>query len=260
MYFSTLFSGSSGNALYIEAKQVKILVDAGLSGVRVQKALESMGRRAADLDAIMVTNEHRDHTWGVGVLSRRFDLPVYATEYTWEAMEPCVGKIAEKNCVCIAVGRSFQIGDLGIDVFGTCHDAADPCSFAFTRGDKRLGLLTDTGCLTNSMEKFLRGCNTLILESNHDSKMLTTGPYPWILKNRIRSHQGHLSNDDAAQAIGRFVTKDTTRVVLAHLSQENNVPDLAMQNAANTHREMGYSNVFLAVASRSQAMPLTAVG
>ncbi len=260
MYFSTLFSGSSGNALYIETEESSILVDAGLSSVKIQRALEAIGRSAGELDAILVTHEHRDHICGVGVLSRRFDLPIYATENTWSAMEADIGKIADTNHACLELDRTLEIGDLNIDFFATSHDAVDPCGFIFSQGKERLGLLTDTGCLTAVMEPVLTGCQSLILESNHDLDMLARGPYPWYLKQRIRSCKGHLSNDDAGEAIRRFVTGDTTRVVLAHLSEENNLPRLALQNAAEVLAEIDCDSVRLSAASRYEPMPLTAVG
>jgi len=260
MQFSTLFSGSSGNALYIETEQGSILVDAGLSGIKIERALKSIGRSVDKLGAIMVTHEHRDHTCGVGVLSRRFNLPIYATENTWEAMECSIGKIAGINAMCIRSDERLIVGDLHIDVFSTSHDAADPCSFVFTQGKERLGLLTDTGCLTERMGQFLTGCRTLIIESNHDRGMLLDGPYPWHLKERIRGEQGHLSNDDAADALRRFATTDTSQVVLAHLSAENNLPQLALDNAAKVLRDIGLKDAKLSLAPRYQPLPLAQVG
>ncbi|WP_366923603.1 MBL fold metallo-hydrolase [Metallumcola ferriviriculae] len=260
MRFSTLFSGSSGNAIYIESDESSILVDAGLSGVRIQTALETIGRSASQLDAILVTHEHRDHICGVGVLSRRFDIPVLATKDTWTAMKSTVGKITDKNKICLGPGERKAVQDIGIDFFATSHDAVDPCGYVFSHGHERMGLLTDTGCLHEHMDEALTGCQCLVLEANHDMEMLINGPYPWHLKQRIRGNRGHLSNDAAGEALSRFVTADTCRVVLAHLSAENNLPELAMAAAVGIMEQLGRRSVSVSVAPRYQPLPLAAVG
>lgn len=258
--FSTLFSGSSGNAIYIESDNSRILVDAGLSGIKVQQALESIGRDASDLDAILVTHEHRDHICSVGILSRRFNLPVYASKATWDVMEGNLGRIAADNRILLQSDDELQLGDLAVEYFNTSHDAADPCGFIFSSGGQMMGLLTDTGCVTPDMDRLLGKCDTLIIESNHDIEMLMSGPYPFYLKERIRGRQGHLSNEDTCEALKKYISVNTHRVVLAHLSEENNRPYLAQEHAAHALDRLGCGHINLHVAPRYEPLPLLAVG
>ncbi|MFZ5640753.1 MAG: MBL fold metallo-hydrolase [Bacillota bacterium] len=228
----TLASGSSGNAVYIATEDTKLLVDAGLSGRAIVSRLEEIGVTGDELDAILVTHEHNDHIKGIGVLSRRYDLPVYATGATWAAMPAGIGAIREENRRYMTAGDGFDIGSQKVEVFSTSHDAADSVGFTFSDGRYKVGLATDTGCLNNYIRQRLDDSHLLIFEANHDLQMLRNGCYPWPLKQRILSDRGHLSNTAAGHCLTALVSGKTKAVMLAHLSKENNCPDLAYSTVA----------------------------
>jgi len=229
--FAPLFSGSSGNAIYVGCDGAHMLVDAGVSGTRVAKALESVGVSPKDLSGILVTHEHTDHIQGVGVLSRKYDVPVYATEGTWEAMDGKLGVIAAKNRCLIEPEINFFLGPVEIMAFSTPHDAADSVGYAFELDRSRFALATDIGCVRDSWLKHVLGADAVLLESNYDPDMLKAGPYPYDLKKRILSRRGHLSNDDAGQTAAKLIAAGARQVVLGHLSKENNFPELALRSA-----------------------------
>ncbi|MBQ3334410.1 MAG: MBL fold metallo-hydrolase [Eubacteriaceae bacterium] len=254
MKFCSLASGSSGNCLVASAGHTTVLIDAGLSGIRVQRALADADIDPAKLSAILVTHEHRDHIHGVGVLARRFKLPVYANAGTWQAMAPDLGKLADHQKRVFVTGQAFDIGDMEIDSFATSHDAAEPVGFTLTDGQSAMGIATDTGTPTSAMMRALSGKALVVLESNHDVDMLQTGPYPYPLKRRIAGDLGHLSNKTAGSVAADLVAHGTTRLILAHLSHENNFPELAYNTAKGALREEGITvgrDTRLAVAPRS---------
>ena len=195
--FISLISGSSGNATFVSDGTTNLLIDCGMSGKRLDAFLDQIGISCASLDALLLTHEHIDHTRGAGVVSRRHDIPVFATEGTYRAAE--IGNIAEKNINIIASGRSFEIGNIGICPFNISHDAAEPVGFNFFVGKEKLTLATDSGEITDEMKKYILGSDEIILESNHDVDLLMYGAYPMPLKRRILSSRGHLSNIDAAK-------------------------------------------------------------
>ena len=227
--FSPLFSGSSGNAVYVGCDDTHLLVDAGLSGSRVAQALDGIGVAPGTLNGILVTHEHVDHIRGIGVLSRKYDLPIYATSGTWNAMASKIGAIAEKNIRIIDPGCGFYIGSMEIFGFSTPHDAADPVGNAFENRGARFALATDIGCVRDSWLKYVTGADAVLLESNYDPDMLQAGPYPYDLKKRILSRHGHLSNDDAGSVAARLIREGARQIVLGHLSKENNFPELALR-------------------------------
>lgn len=229
--FAPLYSGSSGNAIYVGCEDAHILVDAGVSGTRVVKALESVGVAPANLSGILVTHEHADHIQGVGVLSRKYDLPIFATEGTWAAMHSKLGAIAPKNICIIEPEIGFFLGSIEITAFSTPHDAADSVGYAFELDQARFALATDVGCVRDGWFKHVLGADAVLLEANYDPDMLKAGPYPYDLKKRILSRHGHLSNDDAGAAAVRLIRSGTRRIVLGHLSKENNFPELALKSA-----------------------------
>lgn len=239
MRVCTLASGSSGNATFIQGEQSSVLVDAGLSGKAIVHRLESIGIDPSELNGILVTHEHIDHIRGVGVLARKFDLQVYATERTWDAIKPSVGTIPDYNQCILEAGKALEIEDLQIDHFETSHDAVDSIGFSFQCDDIKLGITTDTGYLTNTARKYIDGSDLLIFESNHDLQMLKTGRYPWSLKKRILGDKGHLSNDAAAHCLASLINGKTRGVILAHLSQENNTPELAYSTVAQVLKDAG---------------------
>jgi phosphoribosyl 1,2-cyclic phosphodiesterase len=229
MRFSMLASGSTGNALYIETNEARLLVDAGLSGRQLEQLLAEHRVGPDQLDAILISHEHIDHVKGVGVLARRYQLPVYANRSTWEAIPAQVGEIPEAQCRIFETGKYFRIGDLEIESFPTSHDAAEPVGFCFYHGEMKLGLATDLGYMSRKVMEKLRDSHILILEANHDVEMLRMSRYPWEVKRRILSDTGHLSNESAGDALLEILKMGSTirEVFLAHLSQENNLQELA---------------------------------
>ena len=237
--FSPLFSGSSGNAIYVGCDGAHILVDAGLSGARVLAALEGIGVAPAELSAILVTHEHVDHIRGVGVLSRKLDVPVFATSGTWAAMEDKIGPISPKNVRVFDPENGFFLGPVEVTGFSTPHDAADSVGYAFELQGARFALATDIGCVRDGWLKHVSGADAVLLESNYDPDMLQAGPYPYDLKKRILSRRGHLSNDDAGTTAARLIRDGARQIVLGHLSKENNFPELALRCTELALREAG---------------------
>lgn len=233
---ATLFSSSKGNCTFISSDTTKILIDAGVAACKIEQALADLGESIAEIQAIMVTHEHSDHIRSAGILSRRYNIPIYATPKVWQEY-PGFGNIRWENQVQYDYGMT--IGDLSFDFFKTYHDAVQPLGIVVKHGDKKVGICTDTGIFTPTMEKMLHGTNALIFEANHDTDMLWHGKYPPHTKQRIAGQFGHLSNVDAGNALSKIVTSDTRYITLAHLSEENNRPELAFE----TVREILRSSV-----------------
>jgi len=224
---SVLASGSRGNATYISDDRTAILIDAGLSGVEIQRRMARKGLDPNNLDAILVSHEHADHIHGVGVLSRRFGLRVYINDGTRQASGSALGKLTG---ICpFSCGHAFAIGSLAIHPFSISHDAEDPAGFSISCNGAKVGVATDLGIATGVVKTHLKACDILILEANHDPQMLIDGPYPWPLKQRIRGRSGHLSNDDTALLLETLQHDRLAHVILAHLSEENNTPEKARQ-------------------------------
>ncbi|MGO4928066.1 MBL fold metallo-hydrolase [Fundicoccus sp. Sow4_D5] len=226
--FSILASGSSGNCTYIETSGQKIIVDAGLSGKKVQGLLAQIDRKMDDIDAIFVTHEHSDHVQGVGILSRKFNLPVYANKETWLAMDKNIGIVKEENRRYVQPDEMLSLGDLDIMTYSVSHDAISPQFYAFQKGKKQFVMLTDTGYVSQKLRSLLVNANAYLIESNHEIEMLRYGKYPWSLKQRILSDKGHLSNEDGALAMIDLIGENTSDVYLGHLSRDNNTKQLAM--------------------------------
>jgi phosphoribosyl 1,2-cyclic phosphodiesterase len=229
MRLCVLASSSSGNSTLVEAGGVRVLIDAGLPGSRISKLLASVGVEADSLEAIVVSHEHRDHITGVGVLARRFGLPVYINAPTYDRGRQIMGELPHYSI--FENGRPFRLGDLEIEPFSQPHDAADPVGFVCRSGSVSVGLAMDLGKVTGLVQSKLAGCRAVILESNHDEGMLMNGPYSWPLKQRIRSDRGHLSNAGAARTLLKLIPDGTRHVLLGHISKENNQPDLALATA-----------------------------
>ncbi len=234
MRFCSLFSGSGGNCQHIGAGSTNILIDAGLSGKKIQNEMGKVALFPEQIQGILVTHEHIDHVQGVGVLSRRFNIPVFASEKTWVAMERYIGKIKPENQKILVVDKELVIGDLHVTPFNISHDAVEPFGFNVTDGKRKISLLTDTGCINDTIKNKVTGFDLLLLESNHDEELLKVGSYPWSLKRRILSDHGHLSNDMAAHFLLDVLKKGNEKVLLGHLSQENNFPELAYKTVVNT--------------------------
>ncbi|NLI83352.1 MAG: MBL fold metallo-hydrolase [Deltaproteobacteria bacterium] len=224
LYFQILASGSKGNAILVCSEKTRLLVDAGLSGKEIVTRLGKTPVNGRQLNALLVSHEHQDHIRGVGVLSRRFDLPVYATPGTLEGFPPTEARMAQVHL--FQAGSSFSIGDLHIQAFSISHDARDPVAFVIQNGGKRLGVCTDLGVATHLVRTRLQNCHGLIIEANHDTELLLNGPYPPHLKQRIRSRHGHLSNNDTCELLQTLFHEDLKAVAFAHLSEINNHPNL----------------------------------
>ena len=252
MRFSVLGSGSRGNAVYIEAGNSSVLIDAGFSGKELQKRMEAIGRDLADVDAICITHEHGDHISGAGVISRRYEIPIVINGGTLEAASSKMGKLF--GTTIISAGELIEVGDLEIRSFCISHDTADPVGYVVSNGNKRLGYLTDTGKVSHLMARRLLSCQGVILEFNHDLEMLKYGPYPLPLQQWVRSSRGHLSNDDAADFLIDLMEGEIREVVLAHLSEKNNTIELAREAAKK--RLLQWPTVNLHVARQDSAMPL----
>ncbi|MDI6705027.1 MAG: MBL fold metallo-hydrolase [Bacillota bacterium] len=237
--FCSLSSGSNGNALYISTGRTSLLIDAGLSGKRTEHLLREIDVYLKEIDAILVTHDHDDHIRGVGVLCRRYGVPVYANMLTWEAMGPRIGEVSVCNMKEFRTNQEFSIGDICIKPYSISHDAADPVGFTFCSGKFKVSIANDLGCVTEGVVNEISGSQFLMLESNHDLEMLKAGPYPWHLKRRIMGERGHLSNEDAGVALLRMSGKGLRTVLLGHLSKENNYPLLALETVKGMLRTEG---------------------
>lgn len=258
MRIRTLMSGSSGNAIYIETQSSKVLIDAGQTGKALVKSLEEGCRiKPAELDAIFITHAHRDHIHGAGILSRKYDLPIYATEGTWTEMDPLIGAVKPHNRYCIGTAATVEIKDLRLESFPVSHDALEPVGYRCSSLGKTVGIATDSGVFTAKMAQALQNADCLVLESNHDPGMLIKGPYPWPLKKRIASIVGHLSNEGAGKALLRTMGDRTKEIILAHLSAENNRPSLALQTVADMlhQSQVTLEDVNITVAPRCKPGP-----
>ncbi|MFO7750459.1 MAG: MBL fold metallo-hydrolase [Desulfobacteraceae bacterium] len=221
-----LASGSRGNSVYVSGETSAILVDAGLSGIELEKRMAAAGLSPDFLSAIVVTHEHTDHIKGAGILSRRFDIPVYINRKTWQTAEKKLGKL--EGVTFFNCGTPFEIGDLKLDPFSISHDAADPAGVTVSCNQCRLGIATDIGVVTALVKERLSHCDLLYLEANHDPEMLMNGPYPWYLKQRVKGRRGHLSNENAGVLLSEIMEDNLKHVILSHLSFENNTPEKAL--------------------------------
>ena len=254
--FCPLFSGSSGNAIFIGAQDTRILIDAGMPGRAIEKALHEIGVLPETLTALAVTHEHSDHTKGVGILSRKYHLPVYANERTFNAMARQIGEIEPRNRRFFEDGEDFYIGDLALLPFPSPHDAADPVGYRVFYGGRSVGVATDMGYMKKSVLNTLSGVDVLLLESNHDPDLLMQNPhYSMYLKQRILGNHGHLSNAASAEALLSLYETGVRQVLLGHLSGENNTPELALSTASERLRQAGvnpHTDVGLGLAWRDR--------
>lgn len=226
MRFSTIVSGSSGNCVYIEAGDTRILVDAGCSNRCLVQSLASFGTSPSEISAIFISHEHRDHISGALRISKRFDIPLYASAETWRSLPFCNDYFDWQQHI---FEYGMKIGEMEIDFFRLSHDAVQPVGFVFSHQQTKVGVATDTGTITPSMAKKLANIDGLVFEANHDLSMLMKGPYPYFLKQRVNSEKGHLSNRQAGLALAELCGERTKAILLAHLSDTNNHPDLALQ-------------------------------
>lgn len=256
-------SSSKGNSTIIYGHDTGILVDCGISGKTLESGLDEAGIDPKNLDGLVITHEHTDHTKGVGVIARKYNIPVFATYGTWAAMSKSVGEIPDGCRRVIADSIPFEIGNIKVTAFPIPHDAADPVGYVFETEDDKASVATDIGVMSDEIFEAIKGSRTVLLESNYDLFMLEAGAYPYELKRRIKSDIGHLCNDDAALVARDLVQNGTQTVILGHISPENNYPDLAYQTTKLCLESHGFKvgeDVRLYVAKRDGivfAQPLT---
>lgn len=242
----SLQSGSNGNCIYVESQGVGLLLDAGISGIQAEQRLFVHRREIREVRAVLISHDHADHVRCAGVLHRKYKLPVFATEKTRAASDGKLDGITGLSL--FRSGETLRLGPLAVETIPTPHDAADGVGFVITDGRSRVGVLTDLGHVFNGLEDVVRSLDGVFIESNYDPDMLRNGPYPVRLQERIRGPHGHISNAESAELLHRCIGPRLKWVCLAHLSAENNRPDLAL----STHRDISPSPYRLAVASRHE--------
>lgn len=231
MRLVSIASGSSGNCIYVGSDNTHILVDAGISNKRIEQGLNEIGLKGSELHGIVITHEHSDHTKGLGVLARKHGVPIYGTRETLEEISGMkyLGEYPKELLVPILPEVQFRIGDLEVNPFSIDHDAANPVAYRIQWGKKSVAVATDMGHFDQYIIDHLQGLDALLIESNHDVNMLETGPYPYYLKRRILGDQGHLSNENAGRLLNSILHDNLKRVLLGHLSKENNYEKLAYE-------------------------------
>lgn len=231
MRMCPIASGSSGNSIYVGSNNTHLLVDAGISKKRLEDGLKQTGLKGGDIDAILITHEHADHIQGLGVFTRKYPVPIYGTAATLKQIQlnRALGHIPPELFVEIEPDREFKLGDISVSSMRVSHDAADPVAYSFACGDKRMAIATDMGGYNDYVVEHLKGMDVLLLEANHDIRMLQVGPYPYQLKQRILSERGHLSNETAGRLLSDVACDRLQTIILGHLSKENNLPELAYE-------------------------------
>jgi phosphoribosyl 1,2-cyclic phosphodiesterase len=245
-----LGSGSAGNCAYLETDQVRLLIDAGLSARQIRQRLATVARAPETLTGILITHEHSDHISGLTGLAARLDVPIYCNRLTKQAIEAQLKIVIQAQI--FATGGSFEIGDVTVDTFSIPHDAYDPVGFLVRTVAGNIGFLTDLGHATKLVVERVRAANVLLLEANHDVKMLQDDPRrPWSLKQRILSRHGHLSNESAADVAEQILSPALRRLYLGHLSRDCNRPELALQAVAGRLERLGGTHVWVEPTSQN---------
>ncbi len=257
MRFSVLASGSGGNACYVETAQTRILIDAGLSCRELMRRLEVVQVNPKALEALVITHEHVDHMRGAGPLARLLHIPVYINRSTFRKSIRTLGNLSRP--MTIHTGQTITINDLAIETFTKCHDTSDPMGLVLSSDGVRLGLITDLGRSTRVVEDRLRGCHALIIEFNHDQRMLEDGPYPWEVKRRIKGPEGHLSNQQAGELLEAVAHKDLRLVILAHLSRVNNDELRAFKEAKEALSRCGLKNTKIVISRQDNPTKITSL-
>ncbi len=253
---TVLGSGSSGNCAVVRTGRTRLLIDAGLSGRQILLRLESVGMKLEDLDGVLLTHEHGDHTAGLEVLCRKHQVPLFATPLTQEALLQGTFKKAAPRWRLMQTGAPFDFQDLRIECFPVPHDAVDPVGFIIADEESRLGVLSDVGFITNLIRDRLRGAHTLFIEANYDGPLLEADTKrPWSTKQRISGRHGHLSNDQAGELLQHLAHEDLHHVVLGHLSDDCNHPDVALQKITAMLRAAGAPHTRVTCARRATPLP-----
>ena len=248
MKVCVLASGSAGNSTYVEAAGTRVLVDAGLTGRKIEERMTAIGVDPSTLNGLVVSHEHGDHVKGVGVMARRYRIPVWMTNGTLDGSKR---RFRGKEQVCVFENdEGFNVGELHFQPFQLSHDAADPVNFVVEGDGSTFGIATDMGVVTELVYLRLRGARLVLLESNYDHEMLMNGPYPWDLKRRISSNRGHLENARASEAVCRLAEAGLKQAVLGHLSERNNTPDLAIERCREALGKQGAADTVVSVASQ----------
>jgi len=231
MRLCSITSGSSGNCIYVGSEATHLLIDAGISGKRTENGLNSLGIKGDELDGILITHEHADHICGLGVMARKYGIPIYATPGTIKAIQECssVGQIDNSLFHEIRADKKLTIKDLIINPMRISHDAAEPVAYRILYGSRKVGICTDLGVFNDYTIECLKGMDALLLEANHDVNMLQVGPYPYPLKQRILGDKGHLSNENSGKLLSSILHDKLQTIILGHLSKENNLPELAYE-------------------------------
>lgn len=231
MRLCSIASGSSGNCIYVGSENTHLLVDTGISKKRIEEGLHSLAIKGEELSGILVTHEHADHIQGLGVFSRKYEIPIFATAGTIRGIRDykSLGKMPEGLYHEVHTDDAFLIGDITVHPFAISHDANEPSGYRFEQGEKRVAVATDLGKYDEYTVENLRNLNAVLLESNHDLHMLEVGPYPYYLKQRVMGERGHLSNELSGRLLCDILHGDLQNVMLGHLSKENNYAELAYE-------------------------------
>lgn len=224
-------SGSSGNCIYVGSNNAHLLVDVGISAKRITQGLLELDIKPEELDGILITHEHVDHIGGLGVMCRKYNIPVYATAGTIDAIKRYdkLGPVDEDIFHSIEADNKFCLKDITVNAMHTSHDVVDPVAFSFESNGKKTAIATDLGTYNDYIIERLKGLDAILLEANHDVRMLQVGPYPYWLKQRILSDEGHLSNELSGRLLSSILHDNLQKVILGHLSKENNMPELAYE-------------------------------
>lgn len=257
---SVLSSGSKGNANLIFTDNTYLLLDAGLSAIKIFTAMQEIGVEPSKLNGIIISHEHSDHVNGAGIVSRKLGIPIYFTQQTFASCQKKIGKLKQEP-VFFKVGDEFSIRDIQVTSFASSHDAIDSSNFIFQQinnPEQKLAIATDLGFATKLLIEKIKEVTTLILESNHDEVILLTGSYPWELKQRVKSSRGHLSNKQAVAVVSQIIHNRLNNLVLAHLSEQNNTPELARKEMSDFLSEIK-SEVRLFLADQHKPTPIIKV-
>ncbi len=258
MRFMSIASGSSGNCSYIGSDNTHLLLDLGISMKRIESGLSNAEISPRDLKAILITHEHIDHIKSLGVISRKYNIPIYATYGTIDGIMTTgsLGTYDYNLLKAVPNNGSFQIGDIRVNVHPVSHDANDPVCYSFEEGDKKISVATDMGIYDDMTLDFLSESNVMLIEANHDIRMLEAGPYPYPLKQRILGKRGHLCNEASGRMIRELLHENVLRIYLGHLSDKNNYPELAYETVKQAIMDNPYTNDIrefgLSVASRNE--------